>query len=93
MCVTAASGGALMYYQCAPSAILKPKNKTKTHGGSQWALLPRGGRGAALQGNCRRLASGWGERRPRRLLALGRETSKGNLEPRKRPREPGSLYL
>jgi hypothetical protein len=32
MCVTAALGGPLLYYQCAPFAILKPKNrKTEKH--------------------------------------------------------------
>jgi hypothetical protein len=27
MCVTAASGGSLLYDQCVPFAILKPKNR------------------------------------------------------------------
>ena len=61
---------------------------------ARWATYPHTLQKAALSGRCGpgvpppfgatagdwRLSGGWGERRPRRLLALGRETSKGNLE-------------
>jgi hypothetical protein len=48
MCVTAASGGPLLFAQYAPSAILKPKNRKTWQG--DFLSLARNFRGCVMQG-------------------------------------------